>query len=338
MGQSARELSIETPSWQEELANSFQNLEDLLDYLNLDQHALRASGGRDGVFPFKVTRSFAAKIEKGNPEDPLLKQILPSVHEFDISEGFSDDPVGDLNAVGGTGLLHKYAGRVLLIATGACAVNCRYCFRRNFPYSGNQLSNSARAEALHYIASRPDIREVILSGGDPLVMNNPNLENLIRAIAKIDHVERLRIHTRIVSVLPARIDCGLIRILKTCGLKTVVVTHINHAREIDESARAAVSRLLTANIRVLNQAVLLKGVNDDLQTLRDLFENAFDSGIQPYYLHLLDRASGTQHFEVPETECIALEEGLRSSLPGYLLPRFVREIEGSAFKVPLGNR
>ncbi|MCI0666787.1 MAG: EF-P beta-lysylation protein EpmB [Methylococcaceae bacterium] len=322
-------------SWQEELADAFQSLDQLFEYLELDSRSVPSGHSRRNPFPFKVTRSFAAKIEKGNIDDPLLKQILPTTAEFENPAGFVDNPVGDLEAIATPGLLHKYRGRVLLVTTGACAVNCRYCFRRNYPYSGNQLGSSGRGAALRYIERRPEIREVILSGGDPLVLSNSSLEELIRTISAIDHVARLRIHTRIPSVLPSRIDRELIRILKKSRLKTVVVTHINHPREIDDHLKSAVSLLLRAQIRVLNQCVLLRGVNDSPQILSELLERAFDSGIHPYYLHMLDRAAGTAHFEVAEDYSRYLEETLRNRLPGYLLPRFVREIAGEPYKVPI---
>jgi EF-P beta-lysylation protein EpmB len=338
MTQTLRKLQNQPISWQEELANSFQNIEQLFEYLELDSRLAPARQSQRSPFPFRVTRSFAAKIEKGNINDPLLKQILPSTLEFKNPPGFVDNPVGDLEAIVTPGLLHKYQGRVLLITTGACAVNCRYCFRRNYPYSGNQLGISSRGDALRYIETRPEIKEVILSGGDPLVLANSNLEELIARISAIDHVERLRIHTRIPSVLPSRIDRELVRILKTTRLKTVIVTHINHPKEIDEPVRTAVSLLLKAGIRLLNQAVLLKGVNDNPAVLSELLETAFDCGIHPYYLHMLDRAAGAAHFEVTEDYSHHLEETLRNNLPGYLLPRFVREIAGEPYKVPIQAR
>ncbi|MGH8557270.1 MAG: EF-P beta-lysylation protein EpmB [Methylococcales bacterium] len=322
-------------SWQEELASSFQDVEQLFEYLGLDTRLLPPTQSASNPFPFKVTRSFAEKMEHGNINDPLLKQILPSTAELTNSPDFIDNPVGDLEAIATPGLLHKYQNRVLLITTGTCAVNCRYCFRRNYPYSGNQLGISGRAEALRYIESRVEIKEVILSGGDPLVLVNSSLEELIDAIAAIQHVKRLRIHTRIPSVLPARIDPDLIGILKITRLKSVIVTHINHPREIDARVKIAVDSLMRAGVRVLNQAVLLKGINDDPKTLTDLLETAFDAGIHPYYLHMLDRATGTAHFEVAQDYSLYLEETLRNTLPGYLLPRFVREIAGLSYKVPI---
>ncbi|MCI0654303.1 MAG: EF-P beta-lysylation protein EpmB [Methylococcaceae bacterium] len=335
MPRSVRPVQSQAPSWQEELANSFQNVEQLFEYLGLDPRGLPPTQSASNPFPFKVTRSFAEKIERGNINDPLLKQILPSMAELTNPPDFVDNPVGDLEAIATPGLLHKYYSRVLLITTGTCAVNCRYCFRRNYPYSGNQLGISGRAEALRYIESRVKIKEVILSGGDPLVLANPGLEQLIGAIAAIQHVERLRIHTRIPSVLPARIDPDLVRILETTRLKTVVVTHINHPREIDAKVRIAVASLLDAGVRVLNQAVLLKGINDDPEILSELLETAFDAGIHPYYLHMLDRATGTAHFEVAQDYSLYLEKTLRNNLPGYLLPRFVREVVGLPYKVPI---
>lgn len=331
----APRLQTDASSWQSELANSFQSVEQLFEFLGLDPRLMPHKPSTRNPFPFKVTHSFAAKIEPGNINDPLLKQILPSAEEFHNRPGFVDNPVGDLEAIQSPGLLHKYRSRVLFITSGACAVNCRYCFRRNYPYAGNQLGNAGRDDALRYIESRPEIKEVILSGGDPLVLSNTSLEVLIAAISTIKHVERLRIHTRIPSVLPARIDPELIGILTTTHLKTVLVSHINHPREIDERVRIAVASLLNAKIRVLNQAVLLKGINDDPKTLSELLETAFDAGIHPYYLHMLDRATGTAHFEVDEHTSLYLEETLRNNLPGYLLPRFVREVAGFPYKVPL---
>lgn len=328
-------LQGQPSSWQQELAHSFQNLRQLFEYLELDSRWLPSRQAEHHPFPFKVTLSFAAKIEKGKIDDPLLRQILPAPAEFENPPGFIDNPVGDLEAMATPGLLHKYRTRVLMITTGACAVNCRYCFRRNYPYSGNQLGSSGRREALRYIENRPEIREVILSGGDPLVLANSSLEELVGRVSAIPHVERLRIHTRIPSVLPSRIDRELVRILRTTRLKTVVVTHINHPREIDSHAKTAVSRLLKADLRILNQSVLLKGVNDDPKVLIELLETAFDAGIHPYYLHMLDRAAGTAHFEVDEAYSRYLEDTLRRILPGYLLPRFVREIAGAPYKVPI---
>lgn len=274
-------------------------------------------------------------MEKGNLNDPLLKQILPSIEELNTPPDFVDNPVGDFESTTAPGLLHKYRNRVLLISTGACAIHCRYCFRKNFPYSENQLGISRRIEALRYIENRIEIKEVILSGGDPFILANPSLAELIDAISAIKHVERLRIHTRIPTILPSRIDAELIRILKTSRLKTVIVTHINHPNEIDDTVRTTIDSLLTPGIRVLNQAVLLKGVNDNAETLTKLLEITFDTGIHPYYLHMLDRATGTAHFEVPENHSRYLEETLKKNLPGYLLPRFVREIAGKAYKVPI---
>lgn len=333
----AHRLQIPFPSWQEELANAFPTAARLFEFLGLDKQLLPEPELIRHPFPFKVTLSFAEKIQPGNIDDPLLKQILTMPAEFTNPEGFIADPVGDLDALAAPGLLHKYANRVLLILTGACAVHCRYCFRRNYPYSGNQLAGSGRTEALQYIGSHMEIKEVILSGGDPLVLSNQNLEALIGAIASIGHVERLRIHSRIPSVLPSRIDAALLKILRTTRLKTVLVTHINHAQEIDARVRFAVASLTTVRVRVLNQAVLLKGINDDARSLAELFETAFDAGIQPYYLHMLDRAKGAAHFDVPHTRAVELEQTLKRTLPGYLLPRFVREVAGFPYKVPVSD-
>jgi EF-P beta-lysylation protein EpmB len=231
--------------------------------------------------------------------------------------------------------LHKYENRALLIVSGGCAINCRYCFRRNFPYSEAQLSKQRKTFALDYIYNHKDITEVILSGGDPLILSNPYLSELIKQIATIHHVRRLRIHTRLPCVLPSRINADLIKALTDSRLKVVVVVHINHPNEIDGEVEHAISKFTRAGIPVFNQAVLLRGVNDNLKTLSALFETLFDVGIFPYYMHALDKAKGTQHFEVLDNRDQDLQDAIRRKLPGYLIPRFVREQSGKPYKVPI---
>jgi EF-P beta-lysylation protein EpmB len=323
------------PLWQAELADSFTDPLELLAFLELDPHVFPGLPEAAEDFPFRVTRSYAGRIRKRDPKDPLLRQVLPVADELTEHAGFGADPVGDLLSVAGPGLLHKYHGRVLLIATGACAIHCRYCFRRNFPYESNLLGKSREQEALAVIADDPTLREVILSGGDPLVLSDERLERLIAGIAAIPHVQRLRIHTRLPIVLPSRVTPELLRLLSETRMRTVVVLHANHAAEFDASVKEAVDRLGAAGLTLLNQAVLLKGINDDAATLVALSETLFDHGILPYYLHLLDKARGTAHFDVAEARAKGLVGKMREQLPGYLVPRLVREVEGEACKRPV---
>jgi EF-P beta-lysylation protein EpmB len=324
------------PLWQAELADSFTDPLELLAFLELDPRAFPGLPEAAEDFPFRVTRSYAGRIRKRDPKDPLLRQVLPVADELTEHAGFGADPVGDLLSVAGPGLLHKYHGRVLLIATGACAIHCRYCFRRNFPYESNLLGKSREQEALAVIADDPSIREVILSGGDPLVLGDERLKRLLAEIGAIPHVQRLRIHTRLPIVLPSRVTPELPRLLSETRMRTVVVLHANHAAEFDASVKEAVDRLGAAGLTLLNQAVLLKGINDDMATLVALSETLFDHGVLPYYLHLLDKARGTAHFDVAEAHAKGLVEKMREQLPGYLVPRLVREVKGEACKRPVG--
>jgi EF-P beta-lysylation protein EpmB len=324
------------PIWQTELAQSFTDPAALLAYLDLDPCDFSSPPPAGTNFPFRVTRPYAGRIRKGDPNDPLLLQVLPRAAERLMAPGFGVDPVGDLLAAARPGMLHKYAGRVLLITTGACAIHCRYCFRRNFPYSGQQLTKSREQAALQAIAGDASITEVILSGGDPLVLSNERLMSIIRAIEAIPHVRRLRFHSRLPVVLPSRIDAGFCAAVSASRLRMVMVMHANHPQELDDTVRQAVQRQLDIGITVLNQAVLLRGVNDDAESLIALSEMLFDQGVLPYYLHLLDKAQGAAHFEVPEAEALALMATLRQRLPGYLAPKLVREIAGETHKRPVG--
>jgi EF-P beta-lysylation protein EpmB len=323
------------PAWQAELADSFTDPVELLAFLELDAVDLPALYESSRRFPFRVTRSYAGRMGKGDPADPLLRQVLPLGQELMEQAGFVADPVGDLPAVSTPGLLHKYQGRVLLITTGACAIHCRYCFRREFPYESNMLGRRRAEEALDAVAGDANIREVILSGGDPLVLSDERLVRLVESIGAIPHVERLRIHTRLPIVLPSRITVELIRCLAESRLRTVLVIHANHPDEFDPSVKKALDRLREAGITLLNQSVLLKGINDEANTLVRLSETLFEHGVLPYYLHLLDKARGTAHFDVPVERARELLLILRERLPGYLVPRMVREKAGEPFKMPL---
>jgi EF-P beta-lysylation protein EpmB len=283
-------------------------------------------------FPLRVPHGYVARMERGNPEDPLLRQVLPLAAELEAVPGFVADPVGDLSASRGAGVLHKYHGRVLLITTGACAVNCRYCFRRHFPYAEANASAEQWQPALRYITRRPEIEEVILSGGDPLILTDRRLAQLAAQLADIPHIRRLRVHSRLPVVLPARITDEMLDWFAGSRLQPVMVLHINHANELDETVANAVKHLRAAGATVLNQTVLLRGVNDEATTLTTFDRRLFDNGVLPYYLHLLDPVAGASHFEIPQTRARELHRQMAARLPGYLVPRLVQEIEGAPGK------
>ena len=325
------------PAWQRELMQAITEPEDLLDMLGLGRDWLPAARGAARLFPLKVPRGFAARIRRGDPHDPLLRQVLPLAQETLDVEGFVPDAVGDIDAQLAPGVLQKYHGRVLLTATGACAVHCRYCFRRQFPYAEANASADHWHDALELIAADASVREVILSGGDPLTLSDRRLREFIDALNSIAHVERLRIHTRLPIVLPSRVDDGLLDWLGQARPAVILVVHANHANEIDAEVHAALVRLNAATAALLNQSVLLRGINDDVAVLTELSERLFQSGVLPYYLHLLDRTQGVAHFEVPQDWAQRLHAELCARLPGYLVPRLVREIAGAPNKVSMGT-
>jgi EF-P beta-lysylation protein EpmB len=321
--------------WQTELKRAISDPAELLRCLNLDNALLPAAQRAAQLFPLRVPEGFIARMKPGDVHDPLLRQVLPLDAECNAVPGFAADPVGDLNAMPVPGLLHKYHGRVLLIATGACAVHCRYCFRRHFPY-GNApaLRDSGRA-ALAYIAADSSITEVILSGGDPLSLKDDRLKELLSRIEAIAHVQRLRIHTRLPVVLPSRVDDALLTWLQAGRLKKIVVIHANHANEIDRAVVGALDRLAKRGTTLLNQSVLLRGVNDSVGALCSLSESLFAAGVLPYYLHLLDKVQGAGHFEVSVQYAAKLVEAMNNQLAGYLVPRLVVEHAGASSKTPL---
>ena len=325
---------LQPPGWQHAWRDAIREPQELLSVLGLEG-LVDASAAAAASFPLRVPRGFAARMRRGDPHDPLLRQVLPLDEELRPVPGFSLDAVGDTGALAGHGVLHKYQGRALLVATGSCAVHCRYCFRRHFPYAEQTAAAGHWAAALDAIRADPSIHEVILSGGDPLSLATPRLQALTVALARIGHVRRLRIHTRLPVVLPERIDDALLDWLGALPWPVTVVVHANHAREFDASVDAAMARLRAAGATLLNQAVLLRGVNDSLQAQADLHERSFAAGVLPYYLHQLDRVAGAAHFEVPDEQARLLHERLRARLPGYLLPRLVREVAGDASKRPL---
>ena len=322
-------------SWQRELAHAVHDPAQLLQLLELPPGLLSPAQQAAAGFSLRVPRGYVARMRKGDVHDPLLRQVLPVAEEGVETEGFRFDAVGDLSAMPVAGVLHKYQGRALLVATGACAIHCRYCFRRHFPYAEANPAQEGWSAALDYIAADSSLREVILSGGDPLSLSDARLAALSRSLQSIAHVKYLRIHTRLPIVLPERVDDALLGWLSSSRLKPVMVVHANHAHEIDAAVRSALGRLVAAGVVLFNQSVLLAGVNDSVQALAALSEALFDAGVTPYYLHLLDRVQGTAHFEVDETRAHDLMHGLRTCLPGYLVPRLVREQEGMPFKLVL---
>ncbi len=323
--------TCQTPSWQKQLAEAITDVKQLFSKLHLPTDYLDAAIESSRLFPFKLPQSYLARIEKGNINDPLLRQVLPLVDEQFETAGYTTDPVGDSHAAVVPGLLHKYQGRVLLMPTSACALHCRYCFRRHFPYSDHISSNNWR-QAIDYIEKDSSVSEVILSGGDPLSLNNNKLFRLLDLLAPIPHLKRIRFHTRLPIVLPDRIDSELTDYLHSYRCKVVVVVHCNHPNEITAELAKPLNLLNNNNITLLNQSVLLAGVNDNKDTLCELSERLFENNILPYYLHQLDKAQGTQHFAVSEAHANRLVNQLRNSLPGYLVPRLVRENAGEPAK------
>ncbi|MCW4453905.1 EF-P beta-lysylation protein EpmB [Flavobacterium sp. MXW15] len=323
------------PRWQQLWRDALRDPAELLARLRLEPAALGVSAAALAQFPLRVPQGFVARMRVGDARDPLLRQVLPVDEEMRLVPGFSLDAVGDGAARKATGVIQKYRGRALLVATGSCAVHCRYCFRRHFDYAGENAAREGWREAVAAIAADPDIDEVILSGGDPLSLATAKLAELTDALAAIPHVRRLRIHSRLPVVLPERIDDELLRWLGALPWPVAFVVHANHANEFDDSVDAAMARLRGTGAQMLNQAVLLRGVNDSVQALSDLSERSFAAGVLPYYLHQLDRVQGVAHFEVDDARALALHAGLMARLSGYLVPKLVRELPGDSSKRPL---
>jgi EF-P beta-lysylation protein EpmB len=318
--------------WKSELSNCISSIDQLLQLLGLSSKDLNASQLASQGFSIKVPLHYAELMEYGNPEDPLLKQVLPIEAELNQDPSFSVDPVNESEYNPVPGIVHKYRNRVLMIISPNCAINCRYCFRRHFPYQENRQSKQQWLQALDYLKDRPEINEVIYSGGDPLAANDNFLSWLTQQIETIKHIKRLRIHSRLPVVIPSRIDTQLLTWLSSSQLKPTMVLHINHANEIDVKLCQSVEKLKTAGITVLNQSVLLKGVNDSSQALINLSEKLFDAGIMPYYLHLLDPVQGASHFDIPVDKALKIFSHMQAELPGFLLPKLVQERAGEAGK------
>lgn len=329
---------IQPSPWQQAWRDCVRDPAELLALVGLDPSTYALGSDASGAFPLRVPRGFVARMRRGDPHDPLLRQVLPLDEESRISQGFALDAVGDGAARAAPGVLQKYRGRALLIATGSCAVHCRYCFRRHFPYAEENAARDGWGESLRLIAADASVDEVILSGGDPLALATTKLAELTEALARITHIKRLRIHSRLPVVLPERIDTGLLQWLSSLPWPVTLVIHANHANEFDTSVDLALGALRSAGVHLLNQAVLLRGVNDSVDALADLSGRGFQAGVLPYYLHQLDRVAGVAHFEVPDARALALHSSLAARLSGYLVPRLVREVAGDPGKRPLqGN-
>lgn len=316
--------------WQQALRQAIRDPNQLLNLLDLSSHHFAQKIIPQPQFNLRVPLGYVARMQKGRFDDPLLRQVLPLNAELQYDAHFSCDPVGDKAAEKIPGLLHKYQGRLLILATSACAIHCRYCFRQHYQHPiSNPLLNP---QVIEMIRADHSITEVILSGGDPLMLSDECLANFTAQLATIPQIKRLRLHTRIPIVLPERITANLLKSLTSTPLTIVMVIHANHANELDSTVHVALQNLAENGVILLNQSVLLKGVNDNLTALTDLSEILFHHRVMPYYLHLLDRVQGAQHFEVDHAQALELMEQMRKTLPGYLLPKLVREIAGLAYK------
>ncbi len=313
--------------WRQIQKSSKRNLGEVCARLQINPELLHQSPS----FPLLIPERLLNKMERGNLNDPLLRQFLPLREELETLPMFVEDPVGDTAARAAPRLLHKYHGRALLLVTSACAMHCRYCFRQHFDY----VTEGGYDAELAYLAKDPSISEVILSGGDPLSLSDQTLEELLRDLSGIPHIQRIRFHSRFPVGIPERINDSFLKLLDNIRPQVWFVVHINHPRELDKEIISALQKIARLGIPLLSQSVLLKGVNDDLEVLTDLCEQLADAGILPYYLHQLDRVAGATHFEVSEEEGLTLVDALTSRLSGYAVPRYVREIQGKPSKTPV---
>jgi EF-P beta-lysylation protein EpmB len=318
-------------TWQQQMKWAIRDLDSLRERLNLPPDA---SLGAEAAsqFPVFVPLPLLSRMKPGDLNDPLLRQVLPVRSEDDSPSGFSLDPLGEQEATMAPGMLKKYAGRVLLVTTGACAVHCRYCFRKHFPYDESPTSPTQWEPAIAQIAADDSIEEVILSGGDPLTIVDQQLETLIGRLNQVGHLKRLRIHTRLPIMIPQRVTERLVDLFGQSSLQPIVVIHANHANELDDSVAAALKKLLNGGATMLNQTVLLRGINDEAKTLIELSQRLLQCRVLPYYLHQLDPVIGTSHFEVSKERGVELIEQMRAALPGYAVPRYVKELSGEPNK------
>ena len=331
---SAKSIAKLPLSWQQQLSQAITKPSELLRALHINPENCPNYMHSCNQFSLKVPLAYVNKMQQGNPHDPLFLQVMTRSQEQVSVNGYNIDPVGDLNANKTPGLLHKYHGRVLLITTGACAVHCRYCFRRHFPYSEQLAGREQWSQAIDYIQQDESIKEVILSGGDPLVLSDNKLDALITQLENIPHISRLRIHSRLPVVLPDRITDSLVNRLACSRFNVCMVIHANHANEIGTTETNVLNRLKQAGILLLNQAVLLNGINQLAEDQVNLSESLYNAGVLPYYLHLLDPVQGAAHFDVKKEAGMQLITQMQSRLPGFLVPRLVREIAGEMSKIP----
>ena len=330
---------LSRPDWRLELQRAYRKPEALLTAVGLDPNEYRADIAARELFPMLVPRHFAQQIETGNPNDPLLRQVLPLGDEFRHVDGYSQDPLQEQNSDTiidkNQGLLHKYDSRVLIILKGGCAINCRYCFRRHFPYQDVHFSQRELADTLTYLEQNPQVNEVILSGGDPLMATDKQITAIISALDKVDTLKRVRIHSRLPVVIPSRLTDELNSTLASSRLKVSLVLHANHANELSPQLAAGLSTLRSSGVHLFNQSVLLKGVNDAVEVLTDLSEDLFEMDVIPYYLHQLDKVDGAAHFAISDDCAQQLWYALNQRLPGFLVPKLVREIGGEKSKTPI---
>ncbi|MFC1748481.1 EF-P beta-lysylation protein EpmB [Pseudomonadota bacterium] len=324
---------IQQPHWRRQLAQAIKTPRELLEQLELPSDLVRYETATD--FPLRVPQSFVARMRKGDINDPLLRQVLPLNEEMVTQTGFSLDPVGDLAAVNGPGVLQKYNGRALVLASAACGIHCRYCFRRHFPYGELSSRRTQWSEIAKNIAADTSLTEIILSGGDPLSLDDAPLKELLERIGAIPHIKRIRFHSRFPVILPQRIDDSFLQTIRTGDTQKVFVIHSNHYNEICSDVEKALRALSAQGVKLLNQSVLLKGVNDNVDALVTLSERLFECGVTPYYLHMLDKVQGAAHFEVSEAKAKLLMEEMRRTTSGYLVPRLVREKAGVPYKLPI---
>lgn len=328
VAQSEAQMRDKSGSWKQQWRDSFTQLAPLLEFLRLDASDFPSQAlDYQAHFPLRVPQSFAMRMRKGDPTDPLLLQVLPQARENSVVPNFIADPVSDLANSPLPGLIHKYRSRALLIAAATCAINCRYCFRRDYPYSEAHIHRGALDQAEHYLLANPQINELILSGGDPLALDTPRLHEISQRLLALPQIRRLRVHTRTPVVLPARLDAEFMQWVGTLSRPLIVVFHSNHANEwADCDLRARLISLRAAGVTLLNQAVLLRGINDNLDAQTALSEALFDSGVLPYYLNLLDPVAGSAHFHVDDEAALALYQQMSAALPGFLLPKLVRDV------------
>ncbi len=316
---------MQSLSWQEQLAQAIRQPNDLLSHVGLIANSIGYSQQAIEQFPVRVPHAFANRMQQNNPNDPLLRQVFPYIDEENNCEGYVNDPLAESSVQPVQSLLQKYNSRVLSITTGACAIHCRYCFRRHFPYQDASANGIHLKQSIEYIQSDQSIKEVILSGGDPLTLSDRRIIELCQALSEIEHVKRIRFHTRIPVVLPARLSEELINTLSNMGKTIIFVLHINHANEIDDSVSKNIKLLQQFNVLVLNQSVLLKGINDTVEILIELSERLVENQVSPYYLHLLDPVSGAAHYDVCEKQAQKLIKTMHASVSGYLVPKLVKE-------------